>query len=165
VNNKKLLILIVLVTAIWGLIGYKVYIQLREEPIAVHTVSNRFIADTTRREDYTLLLSYQDPFLKKTGKKKTELKTTTIPQTPKKRTTPVTLPPRVMVDWTKIKYLGVMNNTSRQVKTVAIRLDGNDHFVKEGEAIDGFKILEVRPDSVKVGIEGTVKYIKRDNGQ
>jgi hypothetical protein len=157
-KNKKLLILIVLVVGVWGTIGVKVYQSMTEDEVYDQPVPRRLVKDTVVEEKYELSLVYTDPFLKSDIKPKPKL--TIASKKPVVKTKPK--PVVSNIDWNYVKYLGAVYNASRKTKTASVRLGNSDHLMKEGESVEGFRLIEIKADSIKVAFERTEKYIKRN---
>jgi hypothetical protein len=155
-KNKKLSILLILVAGIWGTIGFKIYQRLTDEPEKSRPQNRRITSDTVKQEVYSLLLSYDDPFLKKKivqpkPRVKKEIKITQ----------PINVVPQITIDWSKIQYFGVLYNASKRIPTAAIKIGSTEYFVKEGSSVEGFVVSEILSDSIKFSIQNQSKYIKR----
>jgi hypothetical protein len=162
-RNRKLLILSVLVIAVWGLVGYRIYNQLDEAPEPKPEHTSRMQAQTVAAANtYVLALSYPDPFLRQQLKPAATKKTASGPriQRPVVHATP-----SLMINWSVLRYLGVMSNATRKKQTAIVRYNGSDFIVGIGGEIDGFKVLEIYGDSIRIGMETQTKYIKKEANQ
>lgn len=163
-KNKKTVGLLLLVVIIWGVIGYKIYSQLTDD--AVVTIQE---STTMKKSDYPadesihLAFSYADPFLKNVMTKRVESKHTIQKTRLQSKRIKVEAKSVPIIDWSLLKYYGVMNNASRSVKTGIVRFDDDDFFVREGDRVDIFTVLDVRDDSIKLGCEKTMRYIRKQN--
>lgn len=161
VKNRKLLMLSGLVIGIWGLIGYRVLAYLDEDTTLRYATPKAPPADTVSQVSYALALSYPDPFLKTRSLPPVQpAKPVQRMLSPRKKK-PDAVVPTVMIDWSKVKYLGLMSNTSRKIRTATVRLDGKDYFVKEGETLQEIMVLEARPDSIWVSMGNTKAWIRK----
>ncbi|SKC59300.1 hypothetical protein [Ohtaekwangia koreensis] len=162
-RNKKLFTLTTLVILIWGVIGYKIYRQIEgNSEMAVHQRLDR-VKQAIPQNNLSLLLSYEDPFLKHVIIKSPEPKhQSNVQPTVRKRQVQPVVNQAPIIDWSKLAYYGLMSNASRKVKTGIVRFDNNDFFVREGETLDIFTVLEVGSDSIKMGLGNTVRYIKKE---
>jgi len=162
-KNKRLLILLIMVILIWGVIGYKVYKHLEGDSVIDIQRPPRTMKQELPKESMRLSLKYADPFLKnvivKKGVEKRSILTAMRKQSVKATTTSVP----VHIDWSRLKYFGMMRNSSRQLKTGIVRVDNNDVFVREGEQVDIFTILDIGVDSIKVKHSLEIKYIRKEN--
>lgn len=158
--NKKIIILGVLVAGIWGTIGVRVFKSIYPEEDVMPAVPRRLVSDTATVVEYVLDLSYDDPFLKR---KAQPLKSIAPAKTtPAKIIAPKPATPSVIVNWDKFRYFGIFYNASRDNRTAVIRLGNNDHFVGEGETLEGFLVTEIGADSVKISYGENFKYIKKE---
>jgi hypothetical protein len=158
-KNRKVILLGALVVAIWGYIGYKIVSGMGEEtygdlPLVVRTRS----VETKKVEPYSLVLSYPDPFLKKTQPSNSKATPKAAPRKLRKEE-----PPKVIVNirWERLSFEGAVYNTSRNSVVAMISIDGVEHMLKKNESIDDFTISEIYRDSIKVDALGFTKYIKR----
>lgn len=163
-KNKKTVGLLSLVVIIWGIIGHKIYRQLTDD--AVVTVQRTLPPKkyTDNPDEYVhLAFSYADPFLKnvivKTAVRQHSIKKITL----QSKKTMFEAKPVPVIDWSLLKYYGVMSNATRAVKTGIVHFDSEDFFVREGDRIDIFTVLDVREDSIKLGCESSMRYIKKQN--
>jgi hypothetical protein len=160
-KSKKTFSLLMLVVFIWGIIGYKVYSQLTDtvmiasEPLQI----KKYIGNST--DSMHLVFSYPDPFLKNVNVKRTEPKHIVRVSSVQARQTPSVTKATFVIDWSQVKYFGVMSNASRAVKTGIVHFDNNDFFVREGDKIDVFSVLDVRADSIKLGCGNSTQYIRK----
>lgn len=163
-RSKKTVGLLLLAVIVWGIIGYKIYSQLANSD--VETVRKR--AQMKKNSDNTaerlqFSLSYADPFLKNVMVEKVEPKRAIQKVTLQAKRIPIQTKPVQLIDWSLLKYYGVMNNASRAVKTGIVRFDGEDFFVREGDRVDVFTVVDVRDDSIKLSFENSMRYIKKQN--
>jgi hypothetical protein len=108
------------------------------------------------RDQYPLVLNYNDPFLKKRQieKPKADVKVRVRKPTPVVITEPV-----VMIDWSKVEYMGSIYNATRKTNVALLKLNGVETMVKQGASIDGFKVMDVRKDSCQLAFGIQTKYI------
>lgn len=151
------MLLLVLVLVVWGTIGYKLYSGLQEGDDAVTFTPKRFVGDTVQHEEYTLKLDYDDPFLKNGTKKNTAH----APRSIRRQEKPSAVP-AVIIPWESIRYFGMLQNTSRKNKTVSVKFNEEDVFLREGEEVGGFTVLEIQRDSLKMGYGTYTKYIRKE---
>jgi len=158
-KNKKLTMLLVLVACIWGTIGYKVISQLNEDDLSP-IEPRRFVAKgvSESKVEYTLSLSYVDPFLKKVTSSSEPVKRRIVKQPVKVEPT---VPP-IIIDWSVVQYFGLVNNNTRKSKTASVKINANEYFVREGEMVDGFSVGIINVDSIKMMFGTSSKFIKRN---
>jgi hypothetical protein len=157
-KNKKLTMLLVLVASIWGTIGYKIITQFGDDDVELRPIVKKNATEIKEVKRYTLSLAYVDPFLKKRSVALGEPSKKIIKQ-PKKI---VVAAPVVVVDWSVIKYAGLVFNKSRKVKMGSVRINNNDYFVREGDEAEGFLMSDINSDSIKATFDTVSKYIKKE---
>lgn len=157
-RNNKVYLLGLLVMGIWGTIGYRIYQHLNDDG-NVEYAAPFLVRPTVDSLPVTkvLALDYDDPFLKRKG-----IAVTSSDKQMKIRSLGLkkTETQDVQVNWNAIQYEGVVYNATRKVKTVSLVVNGNDYFLKEGEVRDGFKVLEIQPDSVKISYNSIIRFVK-----
>lgn len=159
-KNKKLSwFLLPVVLAIWGIIGWKVYAAMKQEPEeeSVFADHSDLIGDTSFvPEDYELILDYRDPFLGKTEVKKPKTNSIAVipPQPPVKSTAETDV-------WPVITYSGLVREP-KSGKTVGfLTIAGESCFVQTGDILGDLSVGKCNKDSVQV-LKGKVsKWIKR----
>jgi hypothetical protein len=157
-KNRKLAALIILVIFIWGTIGYKIYSGLQRKDNPLRAVRSHQ-PENAKAATYHLSLSYPDPFFKRVDLAEKPVKRVTV----KKIDVPVSSP--VMVDWSKIQYMGLLYNASTKTHMAIVTIAGREYFIKQGEVVQEFLINEVDKDSIKVIFYNQSKYIKRSSPQ
>lgn len=163
-RNKKTVGLLLLVVIVWGIIGYKIYSHLASSDFGTvrkQTQMRKKNDNTAERLHFSL--SYADPFLKNVTVEKVELQRAIQKVTLQAKRIPIETKPVQLIDWSLLKYYGVMNNASRAVKTGIVRFDEEDFFVREGDRVDIFTVVDVRDDSIKLRFENSTRYIKKQN--
>jgi hypothetical protein len=155
-KDKKMVMLLVLVACIWGTIGYKIIVQLSDDDSVPIMMKTTVKAVAEIKTEYKLSLAYVDPFLKKR----------TLSVEPKRTIFRFAKPvvaetPAVVVDWSVIKYAGLVFNNSRKVKMGSVKVNNNDYFVKEGDVVEGFVVSDINSDSIKMSFQTSSSYIKR----
>lgn len=159
-NVKKTIGLSVLVIGIWGTIGFKILQGLSDETVSeLPPVVRAAHIEVDSKDNYPLVLNYNDPFLKRPFRIIKQENSTPLPA--KNIKPSVSAPPQIIVEWEKIEFLGIMNNTSRSSTIASIRIDGVDYFGKKGKIVNGFKIENIYKDSIQIAFGTQTKYIKK----
>lgn len=151
-------------SGIWGTIAARIVMSLNDKKSIAEPVVRRMTMDTTQVILYNLALSYEDPFLKTTKKKidlrlqasiRTGIKSKIAPDVP--------VPASILIPWELIHYSGLVYNSTRNSKTAAVTIGSTEYFLKEGEELEHFRVLEISPDSIKVTFMNSnqIKYIKK----
>jgi hypothetical protein len=158
---NKYHILLPAVIIIWGLIGYQFFTFLNQSETSYYDAApgNRKSAASTVERSYTLLGNYRDPFLRKktrrinTGGGSVQSKRITASVNMRK--------PDVVVDWSSISYLGTIENNRSKTRIALISKQGKSVIVKEGEAIEGFIVVRIWKDSIKVECSKTYNVFRK----
>ena len=161
-KNKKLAyILLPVVLFIWGAVIW----QLVDKPTAEIPVGSTATYEqeeiTEKLDTVTLVLNYDDPFLKKrpkfknrVGQNNTHGKNTAkkpVKKTPKK---PVVVP---LIQWPNINYSGKINSG------VLVSINKRAHVIKEGQEVAGVSFDEIFEDSLHVSYKEEKKTINKNN--
>jgi hypothetical protein len=155
--NKTIWLVIILVT-IWGTIAFKIFKGLRGDEVPQRRIPSQKVAEATpSEENYPLALNYADPFLKGSAKPRVESGARKRP--PQKIIAPLASQPYVLVDWSKVEYLGCMYNASRKSMIASMRIDGIDYVGKQGEVINEFLLEKIYSDSLLISLGSQKKYI------
>lgn len=159
-KNKKVVLLAVLVALIWGTISFKIVHRLTSGTGVDSKLTKVVqVSNTNVPVEYTFLLDYEDPFLKKHKQTVTTKETrSTQLRAPKIHREKTSI---LIVDWGKIEYIGSIYNATRNKLVATMHLAGKDYFVREGDEVQGFRIEMIHRDSVKVVYGTQSKYIKR----
>lgn len=154
-SRKSIFILAPLVLLIWGIIGYKIYSSLDKKDetvvkrIKVEEHQTSFLADTCK-----LLLSYADPFLDRMEP---------IRKVPSGIKNP--LPAKTAVAnkaaWPLIGYSGMIKNKQSNKILALLSINGTSMSSKEGEEINGVKVLKIFKDSVKLSFQKEIRHFSK----
>lgn len=165
VKHKKLTyLLICVVTAVWGVIIYRLFFN--EEDVAYKP---GFVAVEPKKEPYDqyqvnndtarLRLNYRDPFINTTDIEPDAKEPDLSGHRP-----PVNLNPPVVpapVDWSTIKYAGYIINPVTKKLVSVIVVNNRERMLAEGEIFEGVKLLKNKRDSILVSWRGKQKYIRQ----
>lgn len=162
-KNKKLSwILLPGVLAIWAAIGWQVYAAMKSDDEAVNEQSLEQIAPTTKSvvpDTFVLLLDYRDPFLDDVVRK------TPPPNSQSKNAISVakkTLPPPTpAATWPTLSYSGLVRHSGSERSVGFLSVNGNSHFVKTGDIVEGLRVGKVWKDSVEVVMGKETKIIRK----
>lgn len=156
-KKAKLYLLIVINLFAWGYVGYRIYNALQGDDDISFENTNTTIQkiDEVKKDDSIVLsLNYSDPFLKGGNFSKEHKNTSTstnhqssIPKIEKlsnKAPTPVAVTPL------DIKYIGLVKNSDKGTQMAMISINGKSYFVNHKEMIEGFKVVEISKDFVKL---------------
>lgn len=150
-NKKALYILIPLNILIWGFFVYRIFLAYnREEPLQANDKMSSLGTDFSKDSvNYSLTLTYQDPFLKKNVH--TFQKTNLAPEEPvkqKKAVDAIKNPPAPPKNLPEIKYVGLIKNTSSGASTALVSVNGQSKLVKQNETLEGIQFKTFTRDSL-----------------
>lgn len=164
VKNKKLTyLLICAVTAVWGIIIYKVLFKESEadyEPKfnAVKEAQEPYDQYLVKEDTFKLALNYRDPFLGGVSAPNENKNTSSTVPVQANFNPP---PPPPPIDWSLIKYSGYIVNPATKKLVAILAINGREQMIAEGETFEGVKLLQNRKDSILVSWQGKKKYIKQ----
>jgi hypothetical protein len=140
----KIIVLILLLIAIWGIIAYKIY----EHGVAQsHEESNDIAFKYTepsavKVKDYHLKLNYRDPFL---SPKEVSAKTDKLMQA-------------TNVRWPNLEYRGCIYRGRR--KLGFLDFSGNLEFVRKGQEVKDMLVRKIYKDSILLVFKGDIRVFK-----
>ena len=155
-KKAKLYLLIVINLIAWGYVGYRIYAAFKGDDGISFENTNTTIQkiDEVKKDDTIVLsLNYSDPFLKggnfsKEHKQNTSsAKNTTSAPTVKQA---IKTPSVVSSPALDIKYVGLLKNNDKGTQTAMISINGKSYFGNQKEVIEGFTVVEISKDFVKI---------------
>lgn len=161
-GKKGKLYLVVLINLLaWGYVGYKVYGALQgddEQGFSTTSLPVKAIDEAKKEEPLNLSLSYQDPFLKDvnfgaskhvgqggSARKPSNVKPSVTAAAVAKPTPSVAATPAVT-----IRYLGSLKNNDKGTQTAMLSVNERSVFVKLNEVIEGYTVVEISRDFVRL---------------
>ena len=139
--------LLSLVLLIWGIIGFKVIngLSASSEPVVVLDPLRDLPKITKKKDTFTLIANYRDPFLgtMPVSKKKSIKKPIQKAKTPKRN----------------IKYAGTVSQNGSTNALFFVSIDGKQHIMSKNEEIDEVKLLTGNRQYIKVRYNGKVETI------
>ncbi len=164
--KKKInIILIIVVLALWGTVGYRAInrqlsgneIILKKQNQLTNTTINQIIKDT-----FVLEKIGRDPFLNKQFNEKPVFVASVSYHAPvKKIVKPVTVPKvKHDVPWPQLQYFGYLK--SNDVELVLLKIDSKLHKLKLNDEVNGLIVKKKYKDSIEVffNSQSKVIYIK-----
>lgn len=161
--NKKVILLLLAVLAIWGTIGYRIYVGLTTEESSKTIAVQQRPIDTTRIVEEPLLLNYRDPF--DPVDRRTDAADIKI-GIPLRRTSVNNRPvisevPAETIDWKTLQYIGTVGNKSNGRLVALVLVRGEERYLKINESVEGFLLAEITPDSIRVLKGKQYYYLKK----
>ncbi|HWY38186.1 MAG TPA: hypothetical protein VNY73_06475 [Bacteroidia bacterium] len=152
-NKKAMYILLPLTLIIWGLIGYKIYLGLKDESGPDETVSDFTPAKILNKasDTFSLFNNYRDPFL--TGiHKAVNSSSFSKPAQPTMNTgkNGNTIKPALPLnnDWPPVHYSGLLKNQSNSVSLVLLSINGKTYTLKQGDVAEELKVIAFTNEEV-----------------
>ena len=146
-KQAKTYVLLGLVLLIWGIIGFKVVngLSASSEPVVVMEPTRDLPKITKKKDTFTLIANYRDPFLGTTpvSKKKPAKKPIQKTKTPKRN----------------IIYAGLVSQNGSANALFFVSIDGKQHIMSKNEEIDQVKLLRGNGQQIKVRYNGKVETI------
>ncbi|MCA6363624.1 MAG: hypothetical protein IM638_11355 [Bacteroidetes bacterium] len=150
-NKRTTYLLMAVVAAIWGLIGWKIWKGLQGdddfnvEPETVLNAKNK----NTLSDSFELILNYRDPFLDKPVAAVTSASVSTQ-SVPKQTVVAAPKPEPVTSSWPEIRYGGLVKRTGQEKSAAFVSVNGNSEIVVPGQKIGDITITRIWRDSVEV---------------
>ncbi len=142
--------LLALVISIWGILGFRIIRTLTppEEQIAmVNNEASKVLLPTQNRDTFSIDGNYRDPFLgtfPKGSRKTPKTPKKTVPKAPKKQ----------------LIYQGSVVGEGNKGRLFFISIDGEQHILKKGKAVQGVTLVWGNTKKVKVSYDGYTEIVK-----
>lgn len=149
-NKTKTYVLLVVVLAIWGIVGYKIASTLNPDPPKIvkkefdisfnpktNMVSDTFSIKTVERDPFLgTLLVKKEPLLKR----QTTLK----------------------AEWVSISYHGIITQQQSKNKVFVVSIEKEQSLIKIGQSIKGVKLVRGNNREIVVAYKNSTKTIKKE---
>jgi type II secretory pathway component PulC len=142
-------VLLVLVLAIWGIIGYRIVSTIKPKApnISQQNMDVAFNPNiNTKIETFSIQLMDRDPFLGTLYNKKPS------PSSTKHKSTPPII-------WPGITFQGIISKQNSKEKICILSINGQQHIMKAGKVIEGIKLLKINKKDILVSYKGQSKII------
>lgn len=148
-KNAKTYVLLGLVLIIWGIIGYKVVKTLSpdEEPLLVSEPVSFEAKPLVKKDTFTLLANYRDPFLGTLPKSERKPSKKQVAKQP--------------VQKRNIVYSGLVSQSGSGNSLFFVTIDGQQHLMSKKEDKDGVQLLSGSEERIKVRYNGITETISR----
>jgi len=140
-------VLLVVVIAIWGTIGFKIWSGLNEsgtEQLAQHTIEAFHPKKTKQVETFSIQEVSRDPFLGTIAK----------PHKPRKTN------PALKVEWLPITFNGNFKNNATGELVYVLKINNVEYLLKKGNKVEGVTLIKANSKSIVVRYKGAQKTIK-----
>ncbi len=150
-NNKKNILLALLVISVWSAVIYKVLdISESHVPIQYTQQPEKMFKDSIQAVDYSIHADYDEPFLIDPNSIKNDIKA-------KKKEVKKTI--KKKLKWPEVQYLGVIQNKKK--KSYMLEYDGETKIFHSKDSIGKLKIVSFYTDSVVLSQQHEKKTISR----
>ncbi|MEX0274329.1 MAG: hypothetical protein AB3N16_08130 [Flavobacteriaceae bacterium] len=138
-KSRKTYILLGLVLAIWGVLGFRI-VKTLNPPEEKNEVVSGVTADLPvvikKRDTFSIAANYRDPFLGTLPKKQRSAKATAKKETVAPKRT--------------IAYQGSVATNGTKSRLFFVTVDGQQHVFEKGKEIDGVTLIRGSEKSIKV---------------
>jgi len=158
-SKKMIYLLISCVAVIWGMIIYRIYVQVKpSDEMQISQVKQKSISITINNhsdDTYQLYLD-RDPFAAYSfvSSVAPAIQTSALPVV--NRATKISTP----VNWPVITYSGYIKNPKSNQKITIISLNGKEIMLRDGEVAQGVKLIKNYGDSIQLSFMQTTKHLK-----
>ena len=162
-QGKMRYILIAAVLLVWGSILLRLLKTLNghEREASVPTPAMGGLT-RAKADSFVLLANYPDPFL--AGDDEDPALPDTARYTPGSASLPAEAPkvPEAAPDVSFIKYAGFLSNPATKIKRAFLNIQGIDYFMKEGDAVNGVRIIRIKPEKIAIAYKNRRFEIKAE---
>jgi hypothetical protein len=140
------------VAMIWGIIGIKVFGALSSEPKTTMIAENVNFRPkkVTKRDTFSIIADYRDPFLGTLSASKKKGNTTKRPKRP-------------TVQFPNINYTGLITDQQTKDHIFFVTIDGAQYLMQKKSENNGVSLLSGTSKSIRVRYKGIVKTIPLQN--
>lgn len=156
-NKKMLYILIPGTLIVWGMIIYKIVMNVNSGDNPVVSKGVAMVAnDEALSDTFSINPTYRDPFLGK-------VQHVSISNDEGVKSKVVTPTPVVAVNtpWPNIVYIGIIKNQKLKKEMVMMEINGQSYSMKVGETVGNVILSKAFPDSVEVQFLKEKKFIHK----
>ncbi|PRX57191.1 hypothetical protein [Flagellimonas meridianipacifica] len=142
-NKKKTYLLLLVVLAIWGILGFRIIATLgpsEEVQSPTKTVALEQPLTLKKRDTFSINANYRDPFLG------------TLPKTKKKAKTPKKKSP--IAPKRSIAYHGSVAQNGSKSRLFFVWVDNQQYIFEKGKSIDGVTVVSGTKERIKVTYAG-----------
>lgn len=148
-NKTKTYILLSLVLAIWGIIGYKIVATVNPDTNA--PVQDNFNVAFNPKTNTEI-----DTFSVKTANRDPFLGTLLVKKTPIKKTKKVTVKKN---EWVPVVYNGIVSNKNTTNKVYVVSINNKQYLMKLGQEFNGIKLIKGNNTEITVSYKGERKTV------
>jgi hypothetical protein len=159
-KNKKLTyFLLPLVILIWGIIIYKIIINLKgnNDDFIVNPVKTQNSPSFLPPDTFNLISNYRDPFLGNMADNFSDGNDISMSD----NNDYIIIDPSEGIPWPKFVYCGIIKNNEVNKEVIIVRINGKEYLMTVNDIIENVKLVKVFKDSIKVTFNKESKYIRK----
>lgn len=148
-KEKKTYLLLVIVLAIWGVLGFQIFkaVNPSEDVLPIYANTEKIdIIKPKKRDTFSLLANYRDPFLGIMPKS----------NTPKKKKIQ---PKKEALPEKSIAYTGFITEGKSGNKVFFLTIEGQQQILSKNQEFNGVKLLSGNAEKVRVKSNGKIRNI------
>lgn len=142
-NKKVIYVLIPLVIVVWGFIGYRIFVLLKQKDTSSFQHHPEKLQPQEKEiiDTFYLIADYPDPFLKSNTGYRTN-------KTSKSRNSQKKNQKKKNIRWPNIEYKGLIKNQKTEKIVINIKINNKNMLMSEGEEMEQVMLLKIFNDSI-----------------
>ena len=167
-KKKTLYYMMPLIALVWGVVFYQLYSYFFSSPVyATHVESVKVNIDEIKRDTFSIVADYRDPFLGKSIKRRTKRSSVnyysdnsgqTAPKNYAKKEKPKK---ETVKPWPMIKYEGMIKNHSSDSRVGIMEVNGKEFMIKKGSICRDVEVLKIEKTGIEVSFQKEKKVITK----
>ncbi len=161
-NKNITYLLLAVVGLVWGTIFYKFIAGLTVENVQTENIipKRTRYRESILSDSFALFANYRDPFLGKSAfssnENYTPIRTIFRPKVVKKAEV---IPTKAPIDWSFIKYFGIIKNKNSGKEVALVSIHGKEYMASTNAVLESLSIISFSKDSLNVLYQGEKKTI------
>lgn len=163
-NKNITYLLLAVVGLVWGTIIYRFITTLSQENAPIENISYQKIKtpQSLVPDSFILFANYRDPFLGRQFATVNTYNPQTIRVKPIKNIKkPEVLPVKSIIDWSFIRFSGIIKNKNTGKEVALISINGKEQMAGLNSVLENVTILSFSKDSLHVFYQGEKKTIRK----
>ncbi|WP_350292615.1 hypothetical protein [uncultured Croceitalea sp.] len=147
-KNTKTYLLLGVVLLIWGAVGYRIYSGLSPDLPAEQEIKTTSFKPKAmvKKDTFSILADYRDPFFGTYSKKKRKVKSTT--------------PKKVVAPEIGISYTGSVIDNNQKNSIFFVTIEGKQVLMKPKQTLNEVTLLSGTKQTIRVRHQGKLRTIK-----
>lgn len=168
-GKKKInIVLIGIVLALWGTVGYKTvnnYFFSKKLATKAMSYDNGLDTRQINKDTFHLESVMRDPFLNKQNYSSVSVTKISYPRSlsikNKVVVAPVIKPKQEYINWPSISYHGYIKSKVNNDEVVLVKINQKMHKIKVNEEVEGVTLMKVYKDSIEFNFNNRKKIIQK----